>query len=146
MDRRTIRPLVIGVFRHAGRILVAAIGDPDNGVRCYRPLGGEIEFGEHSRDALIREMREEIGAEITALRLLGTLENRFVFDGQRHHEIVLVYDAAFVDRALYTRPLIEGHNGNVAIRAEWKPLDEFIPGHPPLVPDGLLDLLRAQVE
>ncbi len=146
MDRRSIRPLVIGVFHHAGRILVEAIDDPYDGVRCYRPLGGEIEFGEHSQDALIREMREEIGAEITALRLLGVLENRFVVDGQRHHEIVLVYHAAFVDPALYNRPLIEGHDGHVAIRAEWKHLDEFIPGHPPLVPDGLLDLLRAQVE
>jgi len=146
MDRRTIRPVVIAIFHHAGRILVEAITDPADSVQCYRPLGGEIEFGEHSRDALIREVREEIGAEITALRLLGMLENRFEFEGRQHHEIVLVYQAALVDRALYNHPLIERREGSVAIRAEWKSLDEAGPGGPLLFPDGLFELLRAQVE
>lgn len=42
------------------------------------------------------------------LRYLGTLENVFTYGDQTGHEIVMVYDGAFVDRSLYERPVIEG--------------------------------------
>ncbi|WP_167355884.1 NUDIX domain-containing protein [Paenibacillus oryzisoli] len=29
----------------------------------YRPVGGTIELGEHSQEALIREFQEELGAK-----------------------------------------------------------------------------------
>lgn len=143
MPSRTIRPLVIAVFRQGDRILAAEGYDPLKDETFFRPLGGEIEFGELSRDALIREIREEIGAEITDLRHLGTLENMFTFNGVPGHEIVLVYDAAFVDRALYEQAAIPGREDALDedFLAVWKRLDEFGPGHPPLYPDGLLDLL-----
>ena len=57
------------------------------------PWGGTIEFGERSEQTAIRELREEreeIGAEIKSLRLLGTLENIFTLDGNTGHEIVMV--------------------------------------------------------
>jgi|SRR5690554_2330854 8-oxo-dGTP pyrophosphatase MutT (NUDIX family) len=144
MSTKAIRPLVIAVFRHKDRILVAEAYDPVKGETFYRPLGGEIEFGELSRDAIVREIREEIGAEITDVRFLGTLENRFTFNGTPGHEIVLVYDAAFVDRSLYDQSAIPGREDALDedFLAVWKRLDEFGPGRPPLYPDGLLDLLQ----
>jgi len=63
----------------------------------YRPLGG-IEFGETSRDAIIREIREELSAEIEDVRWLGTLENIFTLDGEPGHEIVMVCHADFICR------------------------------------------------
>lgn len=144
MQPQRVRPLVIGLFRHNGRVLIFEGDDPLKGERFYRPLGGEIEPGELSRDALIREIREEIGAEITDLRLLGPLENLFVHDGTPSHEVVRVYDAAFVDQTLYEQPLITGSDaGSFEGRAVWKRLEEFTPDHPPLYPDGLLDLPRS---
>jgi ADP-ribose pyrophosphatase YjhB (NUDIX family) len=57
----------------------------------HRLLGGHVEFGEASLDAVRREIMEEAAAELRDPRCLGVLENRFVFEGQAGHEIVFVY-------------------------------------------------------
>ena len=142
-----IRPLAICVFSHNGCILAAELVDPSKGAQVfYRPLGGGIEFGEYARQTLVRELREELNAEITNLHYLGTLENIFTFNGERGHEIVLVYDGEFVDRALYERPWLdvsEGEMDYMKFRAAWLPLEHFRTGTPPLYPDGLYALLTA---
>ena len=74
MSINRIRALAICVFRHNGRILVAEGVDPCKGGQVfYRPLGGGIEFGEYAKQTLVRELREELDAEITALRFLRAL-------------------------------------------------------------------------
>lgn len=142
MKEGHIRPIVICVFSHNGRILVAEGFDPVKQQVFYRPLGGAIEFGEHSRVALVRELREEIQAEITNLRYLGTLENIFVYNGERGHEIVQVYAGDFVDPAFYSRERLEGYEVDEPFQIVWKSLAE-LKGNPaePLYPDGLLELL-----
>ena len=62
-----IRPIVVSVFRDGDRIFLAQYHDPSSGERFYRPLGGAIAFGEHSRECIVREIREEMGTEITEL-------------------------------------------------------------------------------
>ena len=137
-----IRPLALCVFSHRRRILVAEFTHPTTGAIFYRPLGGGIEFGERAIDTLHREMREEIDAEIKDLRYLGALENIFTVDGELGHEIVLVFDGAFVDESMYDRPIIHGIDNDVfPIRAMWKRPDEFS-ASTPVYPDGLIDLLR----
>lgn len=143
MTNGIIRPLAICVFRHGDRILAEKAYDPTEDEFFYRPLGGGIEFGETSHDAVIREIREEIGAEITDLRLIGTLENIFTFGGEPGHEIVRVYDATFCDPNLYARDGIPGREDDGhTFSAQWLPLASFAPDSPPLYPDGLLELLR----
>ena len=51
--------------------------DTVKGSAFARPLGGGIDFGETSQDAIVREIREELGAELTDARLLGIVENIF---------------------------------------------------------------------
>ena len=93
-----IRPIALVVFRRDdGAILVAPGFDRVKEQRFYRPLGGEIEFGELAEDAARREIREELGAEIDDLRLLGVFENIFTFLGHSGHELVWVYEGAFAD-------------------------------------------------
>lgn len=108
MKPNVIRPIAICVFRHDGRILAAEGYEPLTGRLFYRPLGGAIEFGESSAATIEREIAEELGAAVTDLRYLGTLENVFTYGGQTGHEIVMVYDGEFVDRTLYSRAAIEG--------------------------------------
>jgi ADP-ribose pyrophosphatase YjhB (NUDIX family) len=136
-----IRVIAICVFRHGDSILVSEGLDTVNGQRFARPLGGAVEEGEHSSDAVVREVREEIGQDVTDLRLLGVLENRFTYQGRPGHEIVFVYDARFADAALYVRPRIAMCEPGWDSPALWRPLDEFGPACP-LVPEGLADLLR----
>jgi hypothetical protein len=111
----------------------------------YRPLGGRIEFGEHGHVTVVREVQEEIGAAVANLRYLGTLENIFVYNGEPGHEIVRIYDGEFVDRSLYEREVVHGHEDDPdyqgPIRVVWKSLDFFREGNGPLYPDGLLELL-----
>jgi ADP-ribose pyrophosphatase YjhB (NUDIX family) len=138
-----IRPLAICVFRRGDRILVSEAHDPVKGLTFCRPLGGGIEFGETGAQAVEREIREEIGAAVTNLRYLGTLENIFTYLGEPGHEIVLVYDGELVDRSLYERDFLEGVEGEEPFRAGWRELDSFGPDLP-LFPDGLVALLRER--
>lgn len=144
MKKLRIRPLAICVFRRGDRILVSENYDPARGETFYRPLGGGIEFGERSIEAARREIREELGAEVRNLRLLGVLENIFSFDGKPGHEVVFVFDAAFEDPSFYERQELTGFEGeNEPFRVVWKRLSDFGPGGPPLYPDDLLGLLHS---
>lgn len=140
-----IRALVICVFSHQGMILAAESLDPLKKEIFYRPVGGGIHFGEYSQEALVREVREEFGAEIRQVRYLGVLENVFTYNGQPGHEIVQVYDAQFVDRSLYEQPWLVGYeDSGLIFKATWKPLVEFQSSPEPLYPSGLLKLLQQQ--
>ena len=141
-----IRPLAICLFSHNNKILVSEEHDPTKGETFYRPLGGGIEFGEHSSETIHRELMEEIGAEVKDLVYLGTLENIFVFDGTPGHEIVQVYDGALVESGLYQQAVISGYEAevNLSMKVIWKSLDEFGPGKSILYPEGLLDLVLRQ--
>jgi ADP-ribose pyrophosphatase YjhB (NUDIX family) len=55
----------------------------------YRPPGGMIKFGQRSKDCIVREIREELQAEVKDLRHVGTIENIFEYEGELGHEIVL---------------------------------------------------------
>lgn len=137
-----LRPIALAIIRNGDRILVFEGYDPSKRERFFRPLGGGIEFGEYGRDTLLREIHEELGADIGEPRFLGALENIFTYDGRPGHEIVLVYETAFTDPSWYERESLEGREADgSAFRAYWKPLAEFERGPYPLYPAGLLDLL-----
>lgn len=135
-----IRPLVLGIFRQDDRILVSEGFDSVKREQFYRPLGGGIEFGETGQQALIREIHEELGTDITNLHYLGLSENIFTYNGNAGHELVLMYEAHFVDQSFYMRDTMEGDEAGIAFTVVWKPLTEFQRGVP-LYPIGLLDLL-----
>lgn len=143
MKPNIIRPIVICVFQHNGCILVAEGHEPLKGQAFYRPLGGGIEFGEYSADAIKREISEELGTAVVDLRYLGAIENIFTHDGKTGHEIVMVYDGSFADRSLYEQPFIEGvEDDGLSFRAVWVKLADCAkPGSPPLYPTGLPELL-----
>ena len=61
------------------------------------PLAVRIEFGERGHETVIREVQEELDAEVTNVRYLGLLENIFAYQGAAGHEIVLIYDGRFTD-------------------------------------------------
>jgi 8-oxo-dGTP pyrophosphatase MutT (NUDIX family) len=141
MTSQYIRPIAICVFRRNGHILVTEAIDTVKHETFYRPIGGGIEFGEHSSTAVRREIQEEIGAEIRDLHLIGTLENIFTYNGSPGHEIAQVYDAEFVNESLYSLPHVSGvENNGEQFQALWKAIDQFST-ESPLYPEGLLELL-----
>jgi 8-oxo-dGTP pyrophosphatase MutT (NUDIX family) len=108
-----------------------------------RPLGGGIEFGETSAEAIVREIREELRAEITNLRLIGTLENIFTYLGSPGHEIIQIYDGEFVDHGLYELPYLLGaESDGTAFKAFWRD-PSYFSASLPLYPGGLAELLHT---
>ena len=136
-----IRAKAICAFRRDDRILVAHGVDTVKTERYARPLGGTIEFGERAVDALRREIREELGADLCGPRLLGVLENLFTLEGRPGHEIVFVFDAEFADSRLYARPALPLLEGGWDGPAVWVSISALRGGGTPLYPAGLLPLL-----
>ena len=105
-----------------------------------RPLGGGIEFGERGEDALRREFREELGADLRDIRLLGFLENIFTYEGEPGHELALVYEASFVDSSLYSHDTFVVAESPEA-PGVWRRPESLAAAGVPLYPEGLDDLL-----
>lgn len=139
----SIRNLVISVFRNETRILVAQGFDDVKQEWFLRPLGGAVKFGELAVDALRREIREELGEEITDPVQLGVLENVFTYRGEPGHEIVFVFDARFVDADVYSRTRLSLNEPVWDGSARWIDLADPLPFA--LYPEGLTTLLNAAV-
>lgn len=112
----------------------------------YRPLGGTIELGETSVDALKREFKEEIDAEIRVGRYMDVLENIYVLNKRVFHEISLVYEVEFVDSEQFQRESFEVTEGSKKTLAKWVSLGELALEETTLYPDGLLALLQQLPE
>lgn len=142
MKKGQIRAIAICIFRKNDLILVCEGFDNVKQDYYYRPIGGGIEYGETSSNALKREVLEEIGANITNVKLLGTIENIFSYNGDLGHEIVFVYDAEFVEKSFYEKPSFVGKEDNgVTFKLYWKPISNFTNSKLRLVPEELTTLL-----
>ncbi len=139
MSNQRIRAVALCVMLNGERVLVRRHLDGSQNPIFYRPVGGAIEFGERSIDAVQREVLEEIGAELTNVHLLGCIENLFDYKGDVGHEIVFIYRADFVDPTFYDRAVIDGQEADGQdFVAVWLPLDAFT-AEQPLYPTALFD-------
>ena len=83
---------VIVSLLHENNVLLMEIVDPNRDLKLYLPVGGGVEFGETLVDAARREVREELGIEVTPVPG-GYSENFFEFNGVEAHEIVFHFFA-----------------------------------------------------
>ncbi len=142
MRPQQIRVITICLIYKDDSILVFEGYDHTKAQTFYRPLGGGIDFGETSLDALQREFHEEINAQLVNLRYFCTLENIFTCYGETGHEIVIIYTGEFADKSIYDKNVIVGREDNGdAFKALWMPISGFQKGRFPLYPDGLLEIL-----
>jgi ADP-ribose pyrophosphatase YjhB (NUDIX family) len=78
---------VDGVCIHDEHVLLCRSGEAEY---WFTP-GGRVELGETSKDALLREMQEELGEDVSVGRLLWVVENLFMFGAELTHELALMY-------------------------------------------------------
>jgi len=78
---------VAGIAVHDGHVLLhRAVHD------AYWALpGGRVEAMETAMQALVREMREEIQADVRVGRLVFVVENYFAYADRQHHELGLYF-------------------------------------------------------
>lgn len=85
----SIRVIAVGVLIHRNHLLCMHGFDSVKSETYYRPLGGGIEFGERVADAVVREIREEIGREVEVIEHLATTESIFTYEGRPYHEFAV---------------------------------------------------------
>lgn len=136
-----IRVKAIAVIRRGDALLLSFAVDPDSGTRYGRFLGGGIEPGERADEALRRELREELGVEIAALRRVGVIENLYASATRQIHEVIFVFTAAFVDPGLYRCEHFAVNEAACDGVAEWVPVEQLRRGGIPVYPPELLDLI-----
>ena len=124
MDKfKEIRPIVLGLAIKNNKLLVGEGFDNIKNETFYRCLGGGIEFLEKSSDALKREFKEEIGADIIIKYFLGISENIFTYKGKNAHELILFYSIDIADCDYKEEYHIIDEKENY--KAKWIDINEF---------------------
>lgn len=80
--------------------------------------GGHIEEGESAPEALVREIKEELGEDSEVVRFLGASENKYQTKKGDVHEINLVYEVSLLSNG--ERVSQEDH-----LEFEWLIREEF---------------------
>ncbi len=137
MGKLHIRPISLGLIQHQGHIFVSKGHDIVKDKTFYRFLGGGIDFGETGLNALKREFREEIQADLTNIEYVTCLENIFICNGKPGHELIQLFRCDFVDPDFYRLdhiyPLVEGKKTHDAI---WISIEQVRSGVLTLVPEN----------
>jgi 8-oxo-dGTP pyrophosphatase MutT (NUDIX family) len=63
----------------------------------YFAIGGRLKLNESSIDGAKRELQEEIEIDNIDLKMIGIIENFFVYKGEKAHEINFVYKGTLTE-------------------------------------------------
>ncbi len=88
--KKKVEILVRAIIQNKGKILVCKKVEKN----YYFFPGGHLEFGESTKKALRREIKEELGVTIEKCIFIGGSEHVFVEDGIKHHEINLAFQVS----------------------------------------------------
>ena len=103
-----------------GKVLVQR----DNGE--YALVGGHVQVGETGEEAVVREFREELGANIRCLRMLWSEECFWTWKGRLTHTISFYYLAEFCENShLVDDGCFHPQKDNPRIEIGWLTLDEL---------------------
>jgi ADP-ribose pyrophosphatase YjhB (NUDIX family) len=107
----------------------------------HRLIGGSVELGESHRDAVVREVHEELGATIRELAFLATVENIFHIDGMLGHEIVFLYAGRLDPFPTRTEAVLTEMDGST-VPVVWRAIDDEHESIP-LYPSAAVDWVRS---
>ena len=76
-----------GIIKQKKKFLIMRV----NKTSYYHIPGGHIEIGENSKQAIIREIKEEIGCDVQRTKLFAIQENFWIRDNKKCHGIEFYY-------------------------------------------------------
>ena len=109
------------IFRKGSKILL------HHGLKSghYTLPGGRVKEGETTEQALKREMKEEMGYDISIIRPVSFMENMFNLEDKDYHELLVTYQAKFGDEEAYKREKIVGIEEKEDLEFIWKDINEL---------------------
>jgi 8-oxo-dGTP pyrophosphatase MutT (NUDIX family) len=88
--------------------------------------GGRMDFQELSKQTIVREMFEEIGAKIIVKNLAFIAEGHFTLENKIFHEIGFIYNCEFASQQeIYLQSEFDGIEGDKILKYKWFALDEL---------------------
>ncbi|WP_417562508.1 NUDIX domain-containing protein [Microbacterium sp.] len=126
VDRCYIRVKAMLIAPHVDRSRhLVSVNAPttENPRGFHRLIGGSVELGETHRDAIIREVDEELGARILDLSHVGVVENIFRYNGELGHEIVALYTGRLVPDLADEGGTLTESDGSI-VPVVWRPFDD----------------------
>ena len=114
------------VFSSKGKTLATKGYDKDKNEIFYRLIGGGVEFGEKTEEAVRREVREELSCDVEKLSLTKVLENIFTYEGKQGHEIVFIYKGDLSNKELYDKETISIVEPYGTLEAEWILIEDVL--------------------
>lgn len=135
-----IRSVAICLLLRDNDLLVVPYFDEFKNDYFYRSPGGAIRFGESSRQAIQRELKEELGMFDCKLEALGIIENLYNYLGNEFHQHVFVFRGEMPSE-FYQHDHFIFKEKDQEFRAIWKSLSTFDQNHR-LVPAGIEKLLN----
>lgn len=136
-----IRVIAVALIYRGADVLVMAVKDDNGAVKGWRPLGGEIEFGESAEEAVARELLEEICGPVRCIKQLCVLENLYTHEGARGHEVVFAFEAELLESELERALASSFFGGGVTTNVAWRAVREFVEGSQRLFPEQLVRYL-----
>lgn len=115
-----------GILIHDQKVLLQKPLDDDG----YAIPGGHVAFGETSEKTLLREFKEEIGADIKVERLVLVGENFFPWDDRLCQQICLYYTVSLCEPSQIPlegtfRAVDELLNERIDLDFTWMPLSQL---------------------
>ncbi|MBZ5735221.1 NUDIX domain-containing protein [Nocardioides sp. TRM66260-LWL] len=142
---RSQRLAAYAVIVRAHRVLLCRLSERIVATELWTLPGGGVEHGEHPRDAVVREVREETGLEVVVgdtARVHSVHQPDVEREGRwDHHSVRLVYDGRVPDDA--PEPRVLEVDGTTA-EARWFPLVDVVEGRVPLVPLARQELVARE--
>ena len=134
-----IRSMVMGIVLRDNKLLLTEHFSKE--YPFYRCIGGGIEFYEKSIDAIKREFKEEIDAQIEIDKYLGLAEELFVHKGKRGHEMIQLYKVSLKDLEIKDEyPILDGD-----VVAKWIDVEDIILGKKVIFPELIVDYVKELV-
>ncbi len=119
VNELTMRPSIYGVIIKDDKVLLVKQWDG------YAFPGGGVEVGEDMYDALVREVREETGLEVTVGEVVACENSFFKWMGKYFHTILIFRHCEAVGGELSIDGLEEIEKGITNGLPEWIPIENL---------------------